>query len=1138
MKKEIIDLLEKYNDLLNSGPERETAPGLAKQLRSLYTNVKSVALVRLDAIGDSFLFSNSISELKKLFPNAEITIFCYKETKEIIERQEAIDHHIFIDRKLLFKDVNYRENIFSIIQDLEFDLLLNPLFSRELYSEELVYFTNAKIKIGVLGDTSNIAKNLIKKTNVWYDFLLKTDPQKNKFELYRNAEIINLLGGNVKTFSLPLVKIKNEEKQVIENFLTENNLKNFAVVFPGSKGGKTSIKYWGPENFSKLVDYIKNEFNLEVILLGGPSEKDICQEIGALSKTNPVILQGQFSIWETMELLNHAEFYVGSDTSIAHFSAALKILTFVILGGGHFGRFFPYPGHDHVKAIYHKLDCYNCNWKCNMHTNICIKEISVEEVINFIKNNYSSTNQKEKLISFNNNKLKIDLLLPFSNKHSWHLGISWVLNFRKAGLLNKVFYLDENNYEYFFDYLKKGANSDLLLALGGDHHLYFLHDTNDKRELWRKYKNPKVCYSYESTIDTIYPVYKKRAKNAKKVFTNFLVADELDVNFYPKAKSIWFPQFADTSFFSNYINFSERENSIFFKGKLWDEYKLRKTIISTLYDNELISIESGFITNSELVQRYNKFKSIINPPGVFHGFNVRTFESLACGNLLFQFKPKNRPKNNSLFIDNTHLIYFDENDFGNLLEKILEFYENPEEYKQIAVEGYNEVKEHHSVNNRINTFLEWIQFNKKPVYPSYSPEQITNEIEDDKINLVSTEKKPLVSAIVSVYNSQEFIKGCLDDLVNQTLYDKGLLEIVIINSNSEQNEEKIINEYVKKYPNIVYVKTDVRETLYQSWNRAIKIARGKYITNANTDDRHRADALEVMANVLENNVKMDLVYADVYVSTKPNVHFKDYTEGIELKRPEFSPALLVRVCFIGPQPMWRKEIHNKIGYFDEIFKSAGDYEFWCRMVFENNSYFYHINEFLGVYYQNINGIELGNQKVSLEESLVVNNKYKKYLLNNSEIDFANELTLGLEYFEKKNYTLAIKHIKLVVENYKSKNLNEKYNISLDELLIILGNIYMLKKDLIKAKDYFEQALNQNPASSQACAGLGEIFFLSKMYNESKTMYEWAVVNDVNNAAAGEGLAKVNKKLGFPGNHNSIVEEQPVTKEEKTIAAKQ
>ena len=118
-----------------------------------------------------------------------------------------------------------------------------------------------------------------------------------------------------------------------------------------------------------------------------------------------------------------------------------------------------------------------------------------------------------------------------------------------------------------------------------------------------------------------------------------------------------------------------------------------------------------------------------------------------------------------------------------------------------------------------------------------------------------------VSAIVSTYNSEKLIRGCLEDLLSQTLYKKGQLEIVVIDSNSQQNEGAIVKEYQQKNHDIKYIRTEQRETVYAAWNRGIAAAQGEYITNANTDDAHRKDALELLARALDAYPEADLAYA-------------------------------------------------------------------------------------------------------------------------------------------------------------------------------------------------------------------------------------------------------------------------------------
>ena len=58
--------------------------------------------------------------------------------------------------------------------------------------------------------------------------------------------------------------------------------------------------------------------------------------------------------------------------------------------------------------------------------------------------------------------------------------------------------------------------------------------------------------------------------------------------------------------------------------------------------------------------------------------------------------------------------------------------------------------------------------------------------------------------------------------------------------------------------------------IYGVWNLGIEIASGDYITNANLDDRKRPDSLEKHAINLFMNEEVDLVYADMAITDKPN----------------------------------------------------------------------------------------------------------------------------------------------------------------------------------------------------------------------------------------------------------------------------
>ncbi len=277
-------------------------------------------------------------------------------------------------------------------------------------------------------------------------------------------------------------------------------------------------------------------------------------------------------------------------------------------------------------------------------------------------------------------------------------------------------------------------------------------------------------------------------------------------------------------------------------------------------------------------------------------------------------------------------------------------------------------------------FLGYSEGNLRPLF--YCPieshssyQQISTRMTETSARVpkgVPDEKKYTVSAIISTYKSEKFIEGKIQDLLNQTIGNQ--LEIIIIDSNSPENEKAIVTKYAQKHKNIKYIRTEKRETIYKTWNRGIKEAHGKFITNANTDDRLRPDAFEILVDELNRNPDIALVYGDFFITHCENQDFSDHIRcGYSIK-PDYSPDIMLSGCHMGPLPMWRKSVHDEIGYFDENLQSAGDYEFWCRLATKYSMK--HINKFIGLYYHNPKGIVNKAKNKSNNETSLIKEQYK------------------------------------------------------------------------------------------------------------------------------------------------------------------
>ena len=240
---------------------------------------------------------------------------------------------------------------------------------------------------------------------------------------------------------------------------------------------------------------------------------------------------------------------------------------------------------------------------------------------------------------------------------------------------------------------------------------------------------------------------------------------------------------------------------------------------------------------------------------------------------------------------------------------------------------------------------------------------------------------PKVSVIISAYNSEKFLKGRIDNLIQQTIFQS--CEIIIVISGSTQHEESIIKEYQKYYSNIVYQRTEKRETIYQAWNRCIALSRGKYIVNANTDDRSRYDALEIFSKTLDAHPDVAMVYADQYISSIPNGTFNTVSVQQKSIRPEYTRLRLLSGYHLGSQQMWRASLHFDDGmWFDESFEICGDYDFACRVAEKYTILL--VKDVLGIYYLSKEKENKQFQDIDrfFNEDALVQEKYVQRYLDN------------------------------------------------------------------------------------------------------------------------------------------------------------
>ncbi len=232
---------------------------------------------------------------------------------------------------------------------------------------------------------------------------------------------------------------------------------------------------------------------------------------------------------------------------------------------------------------------------------------------------------------------------------------------------------------------------------------------------------------------------------------------------------------------------------------------------------------------------------------------------------------------------------------------------------------------------------------------------------------------PLVSVIYPAFNDfPEHIKESMDSLINQ---DYPNLEIIVIDDSTNPASIAAIDRY-KDHPGVIILRSQERMGLPKALNRGLNIAKGTYIARADADDIQFPDRISTQVDFLEKNESIGIVGSNVnYIASNG-----DYIK--ERKYPETDKSirryLHLRNPLCNPVVTIRKEVFDRIGFYDTGFLRSEDYELWFRAS-ANDVQIYNIQKVL-LNYRVASAIK--RDKLNWHMTLQLKKKYfsKNYIL--------------------------------------------------------------------------------------------------------------------------------------------------------------
>jgi glycosyltransferase involved in cell wall biosynthesis len=199
-----------------------------------------------------------------------------------------------------------------------------------------------------------------------------------------------------------------------------------------------------------------------------------------------------------------------------------------------------------------------------------------------------------------------------------------------------------------------------------------------------------------------------------------------------------------------------------------------------------------------------------------------------------------------------------------------------------------------------------------------------------------------VSVIMPAYNSEKYIAGAIESILRQTLKE---LELIIIDDYSTDNTPRILKNYLDKDKRIKYIKNDKNIGSGPSRNKALKIAKGKYIALMDADDTCSSNRFEIQYKYLEKNPDIFMVCTGSFDLNEngKKTRFCPITNELKLKK-----RMIKNNSVYGPTAMFK---NFEECLFREKFIYAQDYDFSLRMLSDGKRI---KNIFLPLYNYNIN----------------------------------------------------------------------------------------------------------------------------------------------------------------------------------------
>ena len=180
-----------------------------------------------------------------------------------------------------------------------------------------------------------------------------------------------------------------------------------------------------------------------------------------------------------------------------------------------------------------------------------------------------------------------------------------------------------------------------------------------------------------------------------------------------------------------------------------------------------------------------------------------------------------------------------------------------------------------------------------------------------------------ISVITISFNSAKTIEATLNSVLNQTY--KNIQHIIIDGNSSDQSVQ-----ICKKFAHVSKIISEEDSGIYNAFNKGLEIANGDVVGFLNSDDTfYNNNSLQTIVDGFKKGI--DAVHGNLKFYNHKNKVVRNW-----ISKPYEKGAFKKGWMPAHPTFYCRKNIYNKYGNYNELFKIAGDFELMLRFIETKN----------------------------------------------------------------------------------------------------------------------------------------------------------------------------------------------------------